>query len=152
MHFEARAFSLPNSFDVEKYGQKKQILFNLSRGPKPQIILFWATWCGFCKDYTKVLDKYLPLIKSKNVSMIAFSADDVKRDGSKGSKVSYSQFESHYWLPEDTKKLLRLEVLPVMVLIDSKGVVDTIYIGSQGDKLSYFEKRLKLLFGINDES
>ena len=152
MSFEASAFTLTDSFYVEKYGDKRQINFNIKQGSAPKIIFFWASWCVFCKDYTKVLVKYLPQFKTKGISLIGLSVDDVKKDGSKASKAAYSQFETNYWLPEASKKQLSLEVLPVMVLIDRNGHVDTIYIGSQGDKLNYFEKRLKMILAVNDES
>lgn len=150
--YKASAFTFTGKIVVENYGSKEKLNIDFKQGSEVKVLFFWASWCTFCQEYSNILNIYINKPEFKNLKVYGLSADDDKRVGSQFRKSKYFQIKKHFWLSSQAKEDLDLQMLPVIVLIDGKGKVDTIYIGSQSDKKGYFEKRLKTLVGYENET
>jgi thiol-disulfide isomerase/thioredoxin len=111
----------------------------------PKIAFFWASWCESCAQWSDTIRR---VGQKPGMRLITFATDEAA-DKNKIAPALHSKFgleiKNAYWISETERKRLKVEVVPVVVLIDRNGKVDTIYEGAQRDKMEYFEKRLRTL-------
>lgn len=140
------------SLTIEKMKTKETAVINLSEGNQPTVILFWASWCEFCKEFSAEIKPLYEKNKDK-MNLIGISLDEQKINAQKAAQDSYRYIKKQYWSNRETIQKsfpFKFQQIPVVVILDKKGHVDTVYEGSQSDKLSYFKKRIRYL--MNDET
>lgn len=125
---------------------EKEITLSLIKNKRPTLLFFWASWCTYCKDVIPVLrdDVY------KQFDVYPISFDDDPKKALKAWKESYSSLKEGYWLNKKTSPSYHMTIFPKVFLILPNGKVDTIYEGSQGDKLHYMANRIKYLTNQNE--
>lgn len=109
-----------------------------------RVLFFWASWCGFCQEFGSVLESYA---KRPGVKIYSLGVDDEKDKSYAANLAKYRNLKNAAWISPEVKKKMGLKTIPLVVLIDKDGRIDTVYEGSQADKLNYFAKRLRTLLG-----
>ena len=117
--------------------KKKKSIFKVKADYK--IIMFWATWCGHCREAMPgVLEKY-PALKEKKVELFSVSADtdkqlyeDFSKDHPWYKYIDYKKWNSPAFLKYDIK------ATPTFVLVDKKNR----FIGKYSS-LDELEKKIK---------
>lgn len=142
---------LPNQVEVRELqapaGAPKQNLI-FSQVKKPTVYFFWASWCPYCKEFARAAGSLIQG-KSSKLNLVMINTDE---DVSKGIAAlpSYRFTERQYYLISSNETAKSVTVLPLIILVDKNGKRDTIYEGSQSDKIGYFKKRVAAL--LNEKS
>ena len=101
-----------NSFTLSDYANKQ-----------PVMLLFWATWCPFCREELKNLSSRYDQLTHDGMKFVAVDA------GESPARVSAYITKYHYSFPvlldQDNKASHAYDILgiPTYVLIDKKGMV-----------------------------
>lgn len=124
-----------------------QLIDNKTFSGKNVLLIFWATWCGPCMKEVPYLKQIHKEYKGDNLRMISVSLD---YDSLKMVKVINQKGLdwTHVYDNKPMVKSFRINALPVMILINEKGVI--IYnslINSNGDYVAELKNELKEKFG-----
>lgn len=144
----ANAFKTEDQFEMEKFGKSPPRTVKFEKGKGVRILFFWTSWCTFCPDVATILTKYA---RRPEIEIISIGTDEEKAKSFEATMTKYQVFKSNSgWLNEKTRNRLNLQKVPVVVLVDKQGRVDTIYEGSQSDKMGYLEKRIRHILEVDD--
>ena len=151
--FRSNAFEIPSHYKMETLSAKKKIDVRLfgKKTNKIKIVLYWASWCEFCKDYSKMFEGIPEELRNK-IDFVGISVDEKKDDANKAYGFHYLILKQQYWYFVSEKSEDMPTKLPYLALIDKNGVVDTIYEGSKEDKIAYLRKRLNYLLIDRDSN
>jgi len=113
----------------------KPVTLSSFRGQKAVVLDFWATWCGPCRmampDLQALADKY----RGRDLEVLAVdqgeSADQVR------SFFARREYSLAVLLDQDNVvgNAYGVRGLPTTVLVDKRGVVQSIFVGSFGTKM-----------------
>ncbi len=136
----------PQSLLAEKMNSSKPVTLSIYGKPsnKITIVFFWASWCKYCKE----LGTSLSQIEKSNAGLFRMVgiATDLKKLDSLGPSKKYFRFISEqYWISQQSSAGLGVSKLPTVAIVDKNGSIDTIYEGSESDKINYLKKRLLYL-------
>ena len=88
---------------------------------KPTVIMFWATWCGYCMDEIPALqmlkDKY-----GEDINILAMNSGDVTEDIEDFIDETGYTFDIAVTTYGDTLKF-NAQSMPVIAILDKDGVV-----------------------------
>lgn len=133
------------SYSLEELYTTKNISFSIKEIKKPTIIFFWASWCKYCKQV-------LPQITEdilKKYEIVSISCDENKKDAIKANEREYGGMKPVYWMDKKNNPGKFIEFYPTLYIVLPGGKIDTVYEGSQSDKMGYFFNRLKYLRNEN---
>lgn len=104
---------------------------------KVVVLIFWATWCGYCMRDMPELDKIDQAFDS--VQIVAINRGDRNADAQ--AKAEELGYDFAWGLDEDgaIEALYPASGIPYTVVIDENGVVSTVFAGSAQDMYSYLE-------------
>ena len=139
--FPASAF--PNKIEVQKLKDTKSHTFLLNEFKQTTALFFWASWCTYCKEVLPELDRMQKI--NPNLRVIGISVDENKKDAVRANLKEYGVILRQYWVGPKFLEELKIKTIPLVVLIDKSGNIDTIYEGSKADKIHYLKKRVSLL-------
>lgn len=93
------------------------------KGVKMLVLEFWASWCGPCRESLPHTEKLRKKYTKRGVRFVAVSADDDVK--SARSFLEDVEFGFPAILDQDKKLVtkLKLDSIPTMVMLDSKGHV-----------------------------
>ena len=137
----ASAFKVPNKLEFQNLYDTKNHPFEISKVTETTILFFWASWCTYCKEALPKIAKIQN--KSPNVKVFGISVDENKKNGVSASLKEYRSISKQYWVGAKFLDDLKIDFIPVIILINKHGKIDTIYQGSQSDKMTYFQKRVQ---------
>ncbi len=141
----ARA-TVPESLETRELlspDSKKSQPLVFSKVTKPTVYFFWASWCEFCKKFARSHGAFL-LSKQPKLDVVMINADE---DVSKGiaAAPNYRFGSRQLYMIPSPKTSQFVTILPLLVIVDRAGKVDTVYEGAQADKVGYLKKRLSVL-------
>ncbi len=133
----------PKKLVAQKMESSKKKIISIYGKPtsKITIVFFWASWCQYCKE----LGTDLSQIEKSNKGLFRMVgiATDVKKNDSVGPSKNYFRFiTEQFWISQKTAGKLNISRLPTVAIVDKTGNIDTIYEGSESDKINYLKKRL----------
>lgn len=133
----------PEKLVVQSMAKKDKIAleFHGKKNDQVKIFFFWASWCEYCKELAREING-IYLKNSERFKFIGLSVDEKKRDAKKVAGTTYRNLPENYWIPKKTLEKLGLEKYPIVVLVNKNGQIDTVYEGSESDKINYLRKRL----------
>ncbi len=120
----------------------KKLSKNSLKG-KVVVIDFWATWCGPCKMMSPVMEKLHRDFAKKGVTVIGASTDEnisLAKDYVKEHKYTFD-FASAGKLPD----VIGVSGIPLVLVIDQKGVVRHIHIGFEKSSEAALKKEVSSL-------
>lgn len=139
----AGASVFPDTISFQNIQNANKTNFEFKKTNKTTILFFWASWCPRCKE---ILPDILSIQSSNNnVDVIGISIDEDKKNAVLAAAKAYRSISRQYWVGHQFLEDLSIKMIPVIVLIDRAGKVDTVYVGSYSDKISYFKKRVQYL-------
>lgn len=105
------------------------------------LVMFYASWCGFCKRSLPKLDGYAKEFAGKSAKIIAVSMDSIKEDGATGKRARSMKQVTDQWkdlgvsLPQalDSNKhggsKFKVSSFPTLFLLGKSGKVERVYVG-----------------------
>jgi thiol-disulfide isomerase/thioredoxin len=143
LSLQLQAFDLPEVLRLEKMNTQKIVDFEYKKFHQTTILFFWASWCDRCKE---ILPDILEIqSKMKGVKIVGISVDDDKTKALSGLKSKYSAISRQFWSEAKILDDLKIKLIPLIILVNKNGIIDTVYEGSYSDKISYFKKRVHYL-------
>ncbi len=138
-----RAEAFPEKIDVQKMESPTAHTLQLDQFKKPTLLFFWASWCNYCQE---VLPELVKIQKANpKLRIIGISVDENKKDAVFAKANKYNAITRQYWVGPKLLEDLKIKTIPLVVLINKNGIIDTIYEGSKPDKIHYLKKRVSLL-------
>ncbi|MBZ4644463.1 MAG: alkyl hydroperoxide reductase/Thiol specific antioxidant/Mal allergen [Deferribacteraceae bacterium] len=117
--------------DIKTFDLKN--LSEIANGQDYTVLVFWATYCPFCKKELKDINSEYHKFTEKNVRVIALSTDLIKSTVENFLKTANYKFET-YIASEDIKKQFNIHYIPVTVIIDKNGDLHDITPGRKSVK------------------
>ena len=111
---------------------------------KTIILNFWATWCVPCIKEMPALNKAYPLLKSKNVEIVAINFAESKERVEKFTSEHHLNFPVLLDSYGDTSQDYKVRGLPVTYFITPDGIVGDEIVGG-GLTLELIEEKLRQL-------
>ncbi len=123
----------------------KQAVFESAARDKPAVLLFWATWCPYCRALMPELEA---LKQSLPEDSVTFYALNIWEDGDPVAYLRENNL-SFALLPkaESVAKLYQVKGTPGLFLVDADGTVK--YQRSSGDKPAAVAKAIRQSLGIS---
>lgn len=129
------------TYQLQDMASFKQSTWKLKDITRPTIVFFWASWCQYCRQV-------LPQLRGealKKFDLISISCDEDRKLAIKANQKEYRGFKPAYWLDKKLNTASFVGMYPTLMIVKPGGVIDTIYEGSQSDKMHYFFSRLRYL-------
>lgn len=104
--------------DIKTFDLKN--LSEVIKGQDYTVLVFWATYCPYCKEELKDVNKEYSKFTKKNIKVIALSTDLLKSTVENFLKTANYKFET-YIAADDIKKQFNVHFVPVTVIIDKNG-------------------------------
>ncbi|MBC7420973.1 MAG: TlpA family protein disulfide reductase [Bdellovibrio sp.] len=139
---EAYAFDFPNKFTIQNIHNNKTRDIDLKKTDKVTLLFYWASWCERCKEALPLITS---LQSSSKLKVFGISVDEDKKNAVTAAKNDYRTILRQYWTGKKTLDDLKIEQIPLIILIKKDGRIDTVYEGSQADKMAYLSKRIRYL-------
>ncbi|UOD34849.1 TlpA family protein disulfide reductase [Deferribacteraceae bacterium V6Fe1] len=117
--------------DIKTFDLKN--LSEVTKGQDYTVLVFWATYCPFCKKELKDINNEYNKFTGKNIKVIALSTDLLKSTVENFLKTVDYKFET-YIAADDIKKQFNVHYVPVTVIIDKDGDLHDISPGRKSVK------------------
>jgi thiol-disulfide isomerase/thioredoxin len=109
---------------------------------QPAVLVFWASWCGFCRDEAPHVNKIADSYVSRGVRVFGINV----RDSQARTESGVKDFGIRYAVLRDidgtTARSYKVEGIPTVFFLDGKGIVR--YVGN-GVPANYSERLDMLL-------
>ncbi|HKY26386.1 MAG TPA: TlpA disulfide reductase family protein [Pyrinomonadaceae bacterium] len=109
---------------------------------QPAVLVFWASWCGFCRDEALHVNKLADAYASRGVRVFGINV----RESQARTEAGIKDFRIRYAVLRDidgtTARNYKVEGIPTVFFLDSKGIVR--YVGN-GVPADYAERLDALL-------
>lgn len=102
---------------------------------KPTMIVFWATWCGYCVEEFPAVQKLKDNYGDK-INILALNCGDTKEDAEEFINQSGYTFDNAM-VDYDSSLKYSADSIPVSVIIDKDGIVKSYMKGSAGADAMY---------------
>ncbi|OWK40783.1 TlpA family protein disulfide reductase [Fimbriiglobus ruber] len=116
----------------------KALKLSDARG-KVVLLDFWASWCGPCMGMVPHNKKIVARMKDKPFTLIGVNGDPTADDANKAigkHEISWRSFKSVRGADKpELAEEWNLDGWPTLYLIDHKGVIRSIWLGSPGDEV-----------------
>ena len=129
----------PNLSLLNSEGERQNIIYTKS---KLNMLVFWASWCGPCRQEIPLLKEIANEYKGKGLNIVSISMDDNKGNWKKAmgeEKMSWSQ----YIVDKDKLDLVRTQfnfnAIPLVVFTDVNGKAIKKFCGYEKDQKKNYE-------------
>ena len=124
-------------FTLERINSAKSNLTD-ARGGKKAIIIFWATWCGVCKEELAKLNPQVADIEAQGVKILLVNVGDSKEEVRAFMRKKGYGFDSFLDEESALQEPYGLVGVPTLVFVDDNGIVKNFMHGFPRDYLSAF--------------
>ncbi|RYZ85080.1 MAG: redoxin domain-containing protein [Proteobacteria bacterium] len=146
----ALASTVFTSISGQRLSTNKIEAIDVSNIKEVTVIFFWASWCDFCKAFSRDLSRVAAAYPE--LKLIGMSTDAKIEDALKGAAY-YRFIKRHYWVPKPAGSGFFPSIIPYYVIVSKDGKIDSVYEGNKPDKVEYFQKRVRYLIrgDVNEE-
>jgi thiol-disulfide isomerase/thioredoxin len=113
---------LPAFSYIDKNGKSYNL--NDIKGKKGTLVIFWASWCGPCRDEIPDLKKLYQIYSPKQINFVSVSTDHDIAKWKQALSVENMPWVNLSNLPGNSKEInlkYNLDAIPSMFLIDGEG-------------------------------
>jgi len=93
------------------------------RGTKPVLLLFWTTWCPYCRDQLKEISDRYQQLTGEGLQVLAVNVGETEshvKSFARSRNLSYSVLLDR---SSDTARSYGILGIPTYILIDKKGEI-----------------------------
>jgi thiol-disulfide isomerase/thioredoxin len=102
----------------------KPVEFPAVAGGKPAVVVFWATWCGYCKAFMPYLKNIAADYASQGVKIVTINAKEDGRGGDPRAYVERLGFSSIAVANGDSiAAAYGVQYIPGLMIVDGEGMV-----------------------------
>jgi cytochrome c biogenesis protein CcmG, thiol:disulfide interchange protein DsbE len=101
---------------------------------KPLVLNFWATWCEPCRTEIPMLVKVVDDYEKQGLKVVGIALDEGEPEIIKKFAAEY-KIDYPILMPEPNSPLLRIENLPMTLLIDAEGRLAKKYVGAMPERV-----------------
>lgn len=117
-----------SSFPIFKYKDVNQKMVSLvhAKGRRGTLVIFWASWCGPCRDEIPALKKIYAEYKSKGINLVSISIDHDRKAWKKALALEKMPWPNLSNLPGDYNEIMKkynVNGIPAIYLLDAKNTV-----------------------------
>lgn len=117
-----------SSFPVFNYKDVNQKMVSLAhvKGKRGTLVIFWASWCGPCRDEIPAMKKIYAEYKSKGINLVSISIDHDRKAWKKAVALEKMPWPNLSNLPGDDNEILKkynINGIPAIFLLDAKNTV-----------------------------
>jgi cytochrome c biogenesis protein CcmG/thiol:disulfide interchange protein DsbE len=97
------------------------------------LIDFWATWCGPCKKASPIMERLHKTYGKRGLTVIGANVEGIDGDASKLVRDYRAKHKYTYTFTvgnEDLGSKWNVEGIPTFILIDKKGIVRQVQVGT----------------------
>ena len=139
----AKAAQLAPDFKLVDLKKNIIILSSYRRLQQPVLLIFWTTWCPYCRDQLIEVNNKYGQLKKDNLKVLAINVGEPI--GKIEKFVSFRNFSYEFLLDQDTNVARSFNIMgvPTYVLINKDGYILTV-------SNSFPEKEIEELFNIRE--
>jgi thiol-disulfide isomerase/thioredoxin len=134
-----------HTYKLKDLSTLKTLLWTPKSVVKPTIVFFWTSWCTYCKEALSHLSESM----ISHFDVVSISCDEDIKKAFKAGNSEFKAYRPLYWLDKKENSDQFVSSYPTLLIVMPGGRIDTIYEGSQGDKMSYFTNRLRYLMNLS---
>ena len=100
---------------------------------QPVVILYWASWCGYCKEELSLVEAMYPDLVQQGITVLAVNATDGDNLRDINRYLETQELSFPVLLDTDgqfNRDFGRLNSLPTTFFIDAEGIVQAVVIGT----------------------
>jgi cytochrome c biogenesis protein CcmG/thiol:disulfide interchange protein DsbE len=131
---QAKEGYLAPDFQLEALDEEQYALSDFSG--QPVIVLYWASWCGYCKEELSLVQEMYPELEQQGIVVLAVNATDGDSLRDINRYVEEEQLPFPVLLDPAAKfnrAYGNLNSLPTAFFISSDGVVQAVVIGTMSE-------------------
>ncbi|WP_316839076.1 TlpA disulfide reductase family protein [Pedobacter gandavensis] len=109
-----------------KDANQKRISLNDVKGKNGTIVVFWASWCGPCREEIPELKTLYAEYKSKGINLVSISIDHNIKAWKKALSIEKMPWPNLSNLPGDKEEIIRkynTTAIPAIFLLDAAGLI-----------------------------
>ena len=103
---------------------------------QPVILLYWASWCGYCKEELSLVQSMYPDLEKQGIAVLAVNATDTDSLGDIDRYLETQELSFPILLDPDgqfNRDFGRLNSLPTTFFIDADGIIQAVVIGTMSE-------------------
>lgn len=121
---------------------------------KLNMVIFWATWCGPCRQEIPQLKQIYAEFKNSNLHMVSVSLDDKKelwKSFLQKENMDWEQLIVDSTLLEEIKNSFKFNAIPLVVFADGKGIEIARSSDYKPENINKYEGIIKKYVSINEK-
>ena len=123
-------------------GQPAKLIESNSKIGKPEIYIFWASWCSFCKELLRDVNQLKTQFPGEQFGIYAVSLDESEEKAREAVAGMAWKGPIYFDSSRKTKSKFKILELPFVVILDDKQKAIRAVSGYSGERMHLIRKSL----------